>query len=142
MLANGGGFSSGGGPSLCSPLQPPAGAEECVGYLPELGKPGHYSACPLAKQAGVCHASLVAFLVFPWCRSGDSVAVNLTCHEGYTCPSHPLVRLLRGFGWLHQTALAWSCGPATSSSNSIQEAAWFGTALSSLKWTGRSSSLC
>ena len=137
MHASGGGFSSGGGTSLCSSLQPLAGAKECEGFLLELGKPGHCSACSLANQAGVCHDSLVAFLVSPWCRSSDPVAVNLTCHGGCPCPSHLLVPLPRGFGWVHHAALARSCGPVASSSSSIWKAVQFGTALScSGGWTG------
>jgi len=129
MIESGGGFSSGGGTSLCSPLQPLAKAGECEGFLPELGKPGHCSACSLANQAGVCHDSLVAFLVSPWCRSSDPVPVNLTCHGGCPCPSHLLVPLPRGFGWVHHAALVRSCGPVASSSNSIWKAVRFGTVL-------------
>src|SRR6185369_17071503 len=85
MIESGGGFSSGGGTSLCSPLQPLARAGECEGFLPELGKPGHCSACSLAKQARVCHGLLVAFLVSPRCRSGGPAAVDLACHGGCPC---------------------------------------------------------
>ena len=131
MLASGEGFSSGGGASPCSSLQPLTGAGECEGFLPEFGKPGHCSACSLAKQAEVCHASLVAFLVSPWHWSGGPAAVDLVCHGGCPCPSHLLVPLLRGCGWMHHAVLVQSCGPAASSSSSIGKAARFGTALNS-----------
>jgi len=131
ILASGGGFSLGGSAPLRSALQPRAGAEVCEGCLPLLGKPGHCSACSLAKQAEVCHASLVAFLVSPWHWSGGPAAVDLVCHGGCPCPSHLLVPLLRGCGWMHHAVLVQSCGPAASSSSSIWKVARFGTALSS-----------
>ena len=119
MLASDGGSFSGGGTSLCSPLQPLTGTEECEGCLPELGKPGHWSACSLANRRA-------------WGRRGrlaSLVAVDLTCHGGCPCLSHLLVPLPRGFGWVHHAALVRSCGPVASSSNSIWKAVRFGTVL-------------
>ena len=50
---------------MCFDLQLRAGAGECEGFLPPLGRPGHGSAYSLAEWAGACHGSLVAKLASP-----------------------------------------------------------------------------
>ena len=109
--------------SMCSSRLSLTGADEFEGFLPEFGMPGHWPAGSLANRRGGLPASLIASLNSPRRRPGDLVVVDLSHHRGCPYPSHLLVPLPRGFGWVHHAALARSCGHAASSSSSNWKAA-------------------
>ena len=115
--------------SMSSSRLPLIGAEEFEGLLPEFGKPGHWSAGPLANRRGGLPALLVASLDSPRRRPGDLVVVDLSCRGRCPSASFLLVPLPRDFGWVHHAPLARSCGSAVSSSSYSWKVAQLGVVL-------------
>ena len=117
MLANGGGSSSGMNSSVSSSRQSLPGTGEFEGLLLEFGKPGHWSAGPLANRCGGLPASLVASLDYPQRRLGDLVVVDLSYHGGRPSAFFLRLPLPQDLRRVHHASSTRSCGSAASSSS-------------------------
>ena len=128
-LANGGGSCSGMNSPTSSSRQPLLGADKSEGLLLELGKPGHWSAGPLANRRGGLPASggLLRLLSAPARRPGGGV--DLPCHGGRPSASFLRLPIPRDLGWAPHALSTRSRGSAASSSSYSWKAAQLGAVL-------------
>ena len=75
---------------MCFDLQLRAGAGECEGFLPPLGRPGHCSSCSLAVWEGMGLGLPAATLASSPHRARGLAAAYPICFGDSLCLSHLL----------------------------------------------------